>query len=83
MAYTEIKKQNNEKYYYRVLSVRKGKNIEKKRIYLGANLTEEELTKKIKEAEKEGCKEIVLTGVNICQYRSKLLYFALKVCACI
>ena len=53
MAYTEVKKQNKEKYYYRVLSVRNGKNIEKKRIYLGVNLTEEELAKKIKEADRE------------------------------
>lgn len=53
MAYTEIKKQNEEKYYYRVLSVRKGKKIEKKRIYLGVNLNKEELAKKIKEADRE------------------------------
>lgn len=53
MAYTEIKKQNKEKYYYRVLSIRKGKNIEKKRIYLGANLNEDDLIKKIKEADRE------------------------------
>jgi hypothetical protein len=35
MAYTEIQKRNGEKYYYRVLSVRLGKKVSKKRIYLG------------------------------------------------
>lgn len=53
MAYTEIKKKNDGKYYYRVLSVRNGKNIDKKRIYLGANLSKEELAKKTKEADRE------------------------------
>ncbi len=53
MAYTEIKEQNSKKYYYRVISIRKGKKVEKKRIYLGVNLSKEKLTKKIKEADKE------------------------------
>ncbi len=53
MAYTEIKEQNGRKYYYRVISVRKGKKIDKKRIYLGADLGNEELAKKEKEADKE------------------------------
>ena len=38
MTYTEIKKRNKSKYYYRVLSIRKGKKIAKKREYLGVNL---------------------------------------------
>jgi len=53
MAYTEIKEQNGKKYYYRVISVRKGKKVEKKRIYLGVDLSSEELAKKAKEADKE------------------------------
>jgi len=53
MAYTEIKEQNNKKYYYRVISVRKGKKVEKKRVYLGRDLSSEELAKKEKEADKE------------------------------
>lgn len=53
MAYTEIKKKNGNKYFYRVKSIRKGKKIEKKRIYLGANLKSEELSKKEKEADNE------------------------------
>lgn len=53
MAYTEIKLQNGKKYYYRVLSVRKGRKVNKKRIYIGVNLSSEELAKKGKEADKE------------------------------
>lgn len=53
MAYTEVKKKNRSEYYYRVKSIRKGKKIEKKRIYLGVNLTGEELSKKEKEADNE------------------------------
>ncbi len=53
MAYTEIKEQNGKKYYYRVISVRKGKKVDKKRVYLGVGLSNEELAKKEKEADKE------------------------------
>ena len=50
MAYTEIKERNRKKYYYRVLSIRKGERIEKKRIYLGVNLSKEVLFSKENEA---------------------------------
>jgi len=53
MTYTEIKTRNNKKYYYRVLSVRKGKKISKKRKYLGVNLPEKELKEKENQADKE------------------------------
>jgi Fic family protein len=53
MAYTEIKNKNGARYYYRVLSIRKGKKIDKKRIYLGLNLSDDILAKKIKEADRE------------------------------
>src|SRR3989338_5356723 len=53
MVYTEVKEKNGKKYYYRVKSVRKGKKIDKKRIYLGAGLGAEELAKKEKEADIE------------------------------
>lgn len=51
MAYTEIKIRNERKYYYRVVSVRKGEKISKKRKYLGVNLSKEELFLKEKEAD--------------------------------
>ncbi len=53
MVYTEIKKKNENKYYYRVKSIRRGRKIGKKRIYLGVNLTNKELSKKEKEANNE------------------------------
>ena len=53
MAYTEIQERNKRKYYYRVISVRKGNNVFKKRKYLGVNLSVKELAEKEKEADKE------------------------------
>lgn len=53
MAYTEVKEKEGRKYYYRVVSVRKGKKITKKRVYLGADLSNEELSKKTKQADTE------------------------------
>ncbi len=50
MTYTEIKKRNDKKYYYRVKSIRKGEKVEKQRIYLGANLSKEQLDKLEKQA---------------------------------
>lgn len=53
MVYTEIKNKNKKKYFYRVKSVRKGKKIEKKRVYLGVDLNKEELSELEKNADKE------------------------------
>jgi len=53
MVYTEIKERNRKKYYYRVLSIRYGKKISKKRIYLGVNLSKEEQSLKEKNADKK------------------------------
>jgi hypothetical protein len=52
MAYTEIKKRKDKKYFYRVLSVRNGKKISKLRKYLGVNLSKKELSSKEEEADK-------------------------------
>lgn len=56
MVYTEIKKKNKRKYFYRVKSVKKGSKVGKERIYLGANLNKNEL----KELEEKADKELVL-----------------------
>jgi len=53
MVYTEIKEKNGRKYYYRVKSVKSNKKVNKERIYLGVNLSKEELKKKEKEADKK------------------------------
>ena len=52
MTYTEIREINERKYYYRVASVRKGKRVSKKRIYLGKNLPQNELSLNELEADK-------------------------------
>ncbi|MFH1358510.1 MAG: nucleotidyltransferase family protein [archaeon] len=54
MAYTEIKERNRKKYYYRVRSIREGKKVSKKRIYLGKDLK----LKELKELEKNADKKI-------------------------
>ena len=46
MVFTEIKTRNKKKYYYRVLSIRKQGKVNKKRKYLGVNLSKKELQKK-------------------------------------
>jgi len=53
MAYTEIKEVKGRKYYYRVKSVKRHKKTGKERVYLGVNLSNEELAKKEKEADKQ------------------------------
>ncbi|MBU3907050.1 MAG: Fic family protein [Nanoarchaeota archaeon] len=52
MAYTEIQEKKGRKYYYRAKSIKKGKKVLKKKIYLGVNLNKGEIIKKEKEADK-------------------------------
>lgn len=53
MTYTEIKEKGEKKYYYRGKSIRKGKKVDKQRVYLGVNLKKQELEKKEKQADKK------------------------------
>jgi len=53
VVYTEVRKINGRRYYYRVLSLRKGKKISKRRLYLGSELSNPELSKKEEEADKK------------------------------
>ena len=53
MVYTEIKIVRGRKYYYRVKSIKKEKKTAKERVYLGVNLTNLELARKEKEADKQ------------------------------
>src|SRR3989344_1830551 len=52
MPYTEVKERKGRKYYYRVISVRNGKNVGKKRKYLGVNLNRAILSKEEEKADK-------------------------------
>ena len=53
MVYTETRNINGKKYYYRVVSIRKGSKISKKRVYLGSNLLNSELIEKEKNADRQ------------------------------
>lgn len=53
MVYTETKEVNGKKYSYRVISIRKGKKVTKKRIYLGVGLDKKKLADLEIEADKE------------------------------
>ena len=53
MVYTEIRNINGKNYYYRVISVRKGNKISKKRVYLGYDMSNLELSKKEKVADEK------------------------------
>ena len=52
MTYTEIKEKGDKKYYYRARSIRKKKQVNKERIYLGVNLKKQELQEKEEQADK-------------------------------
>jgi uncharacterized protein len=52
MAYTEIKEKNKNKYYYRVKSIREGEKFKKKRVYLGKDISDNDLKIKENEADK-------------------------------
>ncbi len=60
MVYTEIKERNGRKYFYRVLSVRDGNKVNKKRKYLGINLD----SQKLKELEEKSDKEMKKEKIN-------------------
>jgi hypothetical protein len=53
MTYTEIKRKNEKEYFYRVRSIRNGKKFTKQRIYMGKNLSKNELAIKEIEADKK------------------------------
>jgi len=53
MTYTEVKSRAEKKYYYRVKSIRKGKKVDKKRIYLGVNLGKSQLKQFEQKADKK------------------------------
>ena len=53
MVYTEIRDIKGKKYCYRVISIRKGKKVSKKRVYLGHDLSAFGLKEKEKVADKK------------------------------
>ncbi|MDP1728959.1 MAG: nucleotidyltransferase family protein [archaeon] len=71
MTYTEIQKRNGEEYYYRVLSIRSGKKVNKKKIYLGKNLSKLDLRGKEDLADKEILKDRIQKHIVL--IKSKIL----------
>lgn len=53
MVYTELKKRNGRRYYYRVMSIRRNNKVSKKRKYLGVGLIKMELILREKKADEE------------------------------
>jgi Fic family protein len=52
MTYTEVQKKNDKKYYYRVKSIKKKGRVSKKRIYLGTDISQDDLKQREKDADK-------------------------------
>lgn len=73
MAFTEIRNINGKKYYYRVLSIRNGNKISKKRIYLGTKLPDSEIIKKEREADKKMLIEKIKPNREIKKIKSKII----------
>lgn len=71
MAYTEKKERNGRKYYYRALSIRKGRKINKKRIYLGVNLNQELLQQEEAKADTKIRKEEI--NKNLDKFRGIII----------
>lgn len=64
MVYTEIKERNHKKYFYRVRSIREGKKFRKERIYLGCNLSKEELINEEQKADRKLLKNKIEKSIN-------------------
>ncbi|MDO8517295.1 MAG: nucleotidyltransferase family protein [Nanoarchaeota archaeon] len=74
MVYTETRNINGKKYYYRVISIRKGSKISKKRVYLGFNLPNSELIEKEKNADRQLMPEkIKMANQEIGKIKQKII----------
>ncbi len=73
MAFTETRNINGKKYYYRVLSIRNGKKVSKKRIYLGKELSNSEIVKKEKEADKKIIPKKIKANKEVEKIKSKII----------
>ncbi|MEK6894267.1 MAG: nucleotidyltransferase domain-containing protein [Nanoarchaeota archaeon] len=64
MPYTEVKERNGKKYFYRVLSVRKSSKVCKDRVYLGRDLSNEDLLVKQSDADISFNKKKITKGLD-------------------
>lgn len=72
MVYTEVRNINGRKYYYRVLSIRKKNKVSKKRVYLGCELSEQDIPHKEKEADKKLLNKKAKSNKEIERIKSKI-----------
>ena len=72
MVFTEVRNINSKKYYYRVVSIRKGGKVSKSRIYLGNGLSNSEIIEKEKEADKKMSIEKIKPNKEIEKIKSKI-----------
>ncbi len=72
MAFTEARNINGKKYYYRVISIRNGDKVSKKRIYLGTELSDSKIIKKEKEADKKMLTDKIKPNREIEKIKSKI-----------
>lgn len=73
MAFTEIRNINGKKYYYRVISIRNGKKVSKKRIYLGTELSNLEIKEKEGDADKKMQQKSIKPNKEIEKIKSKII----------
>ena len=73
MAYTEIRNINGRKYYYRVISIRKGKEVSKKRVYLGSELLGPERAIKERKADEKLLFKVKRPNKEIEKIKSKII----------
>ena len=73
MAFTEIRNINGRQYYYRVISIRNGNKVSKKRVYLGKGLSSSEVTKKEKDADKKMSSEKIIPNKEIESIKFKII----------
>src|SRR3989344_4862740 len=73
MAFTEIRNINGRQYYYRVISIRNGNKVSKKRIYLGKGLSSSEVTKKEKDADTKMSSEKIIPNKEIESIKFKII----------
>ncbi len=73
MVYTEIRNINGKKYYYRVISIRKGNKISKKRLYLGSEISDSELIKKEKIADEKLLSKKIKSNKEIERIKFKII----------
>ena len=72
MAFTEVRNINSKRYFYRVISIRNGDKVSKKRIYLGKELSDLEIIKKEIEADKKMLPEKIKLNKEIEKIKSKI-----------